>query len=467
MVKRKSGRKIRQSQTKRVRKIDATTGYDTCSESLSSFGGLLPLVKFLDMLHFEDHFHQNFKGPERTPKLGHYRMLLGIILLLFIGFHRIGHFLYIQNDSMMCGILKVTQLPVVSTFWRYLRSLNIHHCDQLLWLQAALRHESWALRGYSPSHVTIDIDTTVATVYGEIQGAHKGHNTKRRGKAGLRPVLCFMAQTGEYICGSQRKGKTITGEEVVKQIRKFRVLLPDSVKKILVRADGEFMGWECIEELEKQQLQYAIGNRRCAAPFASDKWYRYRDYEYNEVMYQPQGWERPIRFVAMRIPKEEKGDRQLPLLEEEKYVYRVFATNLKKAPHKVIKEYDGRANAENHVKEAQREGILAIPSKRYQSNAVYFQLVMLNYNLWQWMKSYLAFIEKGADPETQQECGTTGAIESQTLRIVRLRMMYVPAKIAYHSGIDQVRYSFNDKRIDRLFPFMERMDRLKRAKEAA
>ncbi|MBU4200582.1 MAG: hypothetical protein KKG09_03150, partial [Verrucomicrobia bacterium] len=46
---------------------------------------------------------------------------------------------------------------------------------------------------------------------------------------------------------------------------------------------------------------------------------------------------------------------------------------------RVIEDYDQRADAENLIGEAQREGVLAIPSKRFQAHHAFFQLVMLAY----------------------------------------------------------------------------------------
>ena len=89
-------------------------------------------------------------------------------------------------------------------------------------------------------------------------------------------------------------------------------------------------------------------------------------------MYKPSGWKQPCRFVALRIRKEDIGDRQLKLLPSENYVYRVFVTNERMRPHNVINQYDQRADAENLIGEAQREGIVAIPSKRFQSHHAFF-----------------------------------------------------------------------------------------------
>ena len=39
------------------RKICASTAYETCSEQLSPFGGLLQLIKFFDLFGFREIFH--------------------------------------------------------------------------------------------------------------------------------------------------------------------------------------------------------------------------------------------------------------------------------------------------------------------------------------------------------------------------------------------------------------------------
>lgn len=97
-------------------------------------------------------------------------------------------------------------------------------------------------------------------------------------------------------------------------------------------------------------------------------------------------WKDPSRFVVMRIPKEQKGDRQLKLPESEKYVYRIFVTNETMRPYNVVAGYDPRADAENLIGEAQREGVLAIPSKKFQAHHAFLQIAILAYNLWRWMK---------------------------------------------------------------------------------
>jgi hypothetical protein len=416
------------------------------------------LVKFLDLLKFKEVFEKLYVRPKRKTQLGCYRMVLGLLMLLFIGFQRIGHFKYVREDSMLCGILKVPLLPVVSTFWRYLRSLTIIQSQSLLRIMAALRARVWQLVGYQPKRVSINIDTTVATVYGKVEGARKGYNRKHRGKKGLRPVLCFIDQTREYLCGTQRRGETITGREVARQIRSFRWYLPECVKEVLVRADAEFIGWESVKVCKKSGYFFIFGNRRCKPQFPKEGWYKHGDYEYNECMYQPAGWEEPCRFVVMRIAKEEKGERQLVLLEDEEYVYRVFATNLCGKPHEVIADYDKRADVENSIGEAQREGVLAIPSRKFQSNHAYFQIVMLAYNLWRWMKQAVGHHQKEAPQAQAGEAPERVEIVDNTIRVARLKMLYVAAKILSHGNRSRVHYSVHETRASGISDFLEYLD---------
>jgi len=447
--------------------ITPETAYGECSERLTAFGGLLALVKFLDLIGFEKAFGEHYVHPNRTPKLGGYRMVMGMLMLLFIGFQRLGHFAYVRTDSMVCGILRVRVLPAVSTFWRYLTSLGIIQSASLLRLSAALRVSVWVLCDYAPRRVTVNIDTTVATVYGAIEGSRKGHNPKHRGKKGLRPVLCFLEETREYLCGTQRRGETIRNKEVARQIRQFRKQLPESVRDVHVRGDGEFIGWESVKACLDEGFVFTFGNKRCDPSFPENGWYRHGDYEYNECSYQPMGWEKPCRFVVMRIRKDQLGDRQLKLLDSENYVYRVFVTNKTGRPHRVIADYDQWADAENLIGEAQREGVLAIPSRRFHAHHAYFQVVMLAYNLWRWMKMLAGHAERQKQQGSEVPAARRITMPDHTLRIARLKMLFVAAKIRSHGNRDEVRYSMHDQRSAGLIDFLNYLGRRRKEVRAA
>jgi hypothetical protein len=466
-----AGRRIGQGETgcsAKAIKIGPSTAYEYCSERLSPFGGLLGLVKFMDVVQFKEIFDGFYQSPVRTPELGHYNMVYGIIMLLFIGFNRIWHFLYIRIDPMLCSIFSVVRLPYVTTYWRYVDSLGMNQGKSLLEVMSALRERVWHLCEISYRCIHINIDTTVETIYGKQQGGRKGHNTKNRGKEGLRPVLCFIEETREYFAGKLRAGRTIAGEEVAALIRSFRKYLPGCVKRVILRGDGEFIRWEAVKAAREEGYDFIFGNKACNPPFESSTWYKVRKkdvIEYNEVMYQPMGWEYACRFVAMRIPKEENSkseQTQLELLEDESYTYRIFVTSLEGKAHAVIEEYDKRADCENLIGEAKREGLEAIPSAKFASNYAYFQVVMLAYNIWRSFKMIAEHSQtEQAEQKKQPECALKG-VRDNTIRIARLKLLLIAAKIRAHAGTSEVKYSRHDSRAASFFRFLAYLDKLRK-----
>jgi len=456
-----------QASTGNPAKINAETRYEVCDSRMTAFGGLLALTKFIDLVNFKEVFDRNYNSPSRKPALGCYGMMLGFLMLLFIGFARIGQLWYIREDPLVCGILGVKILPAISTFWRYLISLGLNQSRSLLTIGAEIRSRVWQLSSLNYDSVCIDVDTTVSTVYGNIEGSRKGHNTKHRGKKGLRPVFLFIEETREYLCGTQRRGSTITDAEMAKLVREIKRYLPSTVKRVLVKGDAEFIGGETIKACTECGYQFIFANKRCAATFDSKQWYAWNGYQYNETIYQPLGWDTTCRFVVMRIPEEQRGERQLEVFEDNEYMHRVFATNIGAKAHTVIVTYDRRASIEGLIKEAQQEGILAIPSRRFLSNHAFFQIVMLAYNIWRWMKLIAGrqIVEAKSDchdPDRENAELFETPIVNHTIRIARLKMLFIAAKIATHNRQTTVKYSEHDSRVCGLIDFMEYLDKKRR-----
>jgi len=235
---------------------------------------------------------------------------------------------------------------------------------------------------------------------------------------------------------------------------------------VILRGDGEFISWEAVKAAREEGFHFIFGNKACAPPFAPAGWYKARkndSAEYNEVMYQPAGWGDACRFVCMRIPKEapSEGTLQLELLEDANYKYRIFVTDLTEPAHTVIEEYDQRADCENLIGEANREGLEAIPSRKFGNNYAYFQIVMLAYNIWRSFKMLAAHGMRETErqePTPETVCQAQEIVDN-TIRIGRLKLLFIAAKVVTHSGTTEVKYSRHDSRVAGLFRFMEYLDK--------
>ena len=208
---------------------------------------------------------------------------------------------------------------------------------------------------------------------------------------------------------------------------------------IFARADSGFYCWEAVEAYEQARCQFVLvarKTRRLVEQLQQAEWKPspHSDAAAEcEFLYQPQGWGRACRFVALRYEKEPETDevKQYQLFETSAYTYRVFVTNLAEPIAVVVWFYNQRAGAENLIKEANNDaGLAAHPSRRFDMNRHHFQLVMLAYNLNCW----LLLFQREAD-------ATPEKLRHTTLATARLRFLFVAAKIWRHAGRTGISYS--------------------------
>jgi len=153
-------------------KINASTPYDFSGKSLTPYGGLLPVITMLEKLGFQSLLEETLTSKRIPRAMDPYRFVLGILLGLYIGFPRLNQLRFIARDPILTGILKVTQLPVQSTFWRFVNALHLPVARQILVMMRTLRERVWAAANVKLEAVTIDTATTVHTLYGHRRPSH-------------------------------------------------------------------------------------------------------------------------------------------------------------------------------------------------------------------------------------------------------------------------------------------------------
>ena len=148
------------------------------------------------------------------------------------------------------------------------------------------------------------------------------------------------------------------------------------------------------------------------------------------------------------------------LFEDDKYTYRIFCTNLAGPAHQVIAQYDKRADVENLVGEAKREGLDMIPSAKFKNNYAFFQIVMLAYNIWRYMKMIAKQSVSGDRCLTAAADGSVlKGIMSNTVRIARLKLLFIAAKVVKDGNRDKVKYSIHDARTPAMFCLLKFLDK--------
>ncbi|MGA7622699.1 MAG: IS1380 family transposase [Candidatus Acidiferrales bacterium] len=437
-------------------KIGASTPFDFGAKSLTPYGGLFPVATMLEKLEFKKLVAETLTIHRIPRALTIYQFLLGMVLAIYVGFSRLNHIRFIAQDPMLTGILKVKELPPQCTFWRFLTSLPLTTAQQLLKLQRALRERVWETANVRLPSITLDTDTTVHTLYGQQMGGRKSYNPKNRGKKSYQPILSFIAETREYIGGELRNGDRPTGKQIARHLETVFAAVPRCVRKIYARADAGFYCWEAVEAYEKQNVSFIITaskTPRLREELEKARWKASSKTDADEqceFRYQPEGWGKAYRFIALRYEKKGEAQKeQYQLMETADYIYRVFVTNMEDEIELLVWHYDQRAGAENLIKEANNDaGLAAHPSRQWSANCVHFQLAMLAYNLNCWLLLF-----------QREEKAKVGDLQHTTLAVARLRFLFLAAKIWRHAG--RVGISYSDQYAERGL-FQRLMDRLRR-----
>jgi hypothetical protein len=358
---------------------------------------------------------------------------------------------------MLTGILKEPRLPPQSTLWRFLTSLHLNVAVQILSIQRVMRQRVWQAANIRLQAVTLDTDTTVHTLYGNQMGARKSYNPKNKGKKSYQPMLTFIAETREYVWGELRNGDRPTGKQIYDHLKNAIAALPSGIHHVSARADSGFYCAEAVDAYEEGHCGFVIVARktsRLVEQLEQAEWKlspKTDADEQCEFVYQPDGWKKSYRFVALRYANTEEQEPadevQYQLFETRPYKYRVFVTNLQDPIPLVVWFYNQRAGAENLIKEANNDaGLAAHPSGRFDVNRNHFQLAMLAYNLNAWLMLL------NREPQSD-----VNALKHTTLATSRLRFLFIAAKIWRHAGRTGVNYSDHYEEKDTFQRLMTRL----------
>jgi hypothetical protein len=423
-------------------KIGASTPYDFSARKLTAYGGLLPVATMLEKLGFQQLVEETLTIRRRTRAMPVYQFVLGMVLVLYVGFSRLNHLRFLEREPMLTGILKVLRVPPQCTFWRFLASLHLSVASQLLRVQKVLRQRVWQAAHVDLKVITLDTDTTVNTLFGHQMGGRKGYNPKNKGKKSYQPILTFLAETREYIAGELRNGDRPTGVQIARHLENVFAALPEGVETMYARADSGFYCVEAVEAYEKAGVQFIISARKTSRlidELKAAEWTGSPKTDADgqcEFRYQPEGWGQAYRFVALRYEKKKKAaaaekSQQYQLFDTPEYSYRVFVTNMSDGIAMLTWFYNQRAGAENLIKEAKNDaGMADHPSGRWAMNCIFFQLAMLAYNLNCWLMLF-----------NREEEATVETLGHTTLATARLRFLFLAARIWRHAGRVGISYS--------------------------
>jgi hypothetical protein len=260
---------------------------------------------------------------------------------------------------------------------------------------------SWIFDNLKFDNFTLDIDSSVITRYGEQEGAKKGYNPNKKGRASHHPLIAFIADVKLVANMWLRSGDTSSANN-------FLSFLEDTLSKLknktisLIRLDSGFFQSDILDYLEEKVMDYIVAVK-FTAPIqrliqASNNWVVLdTGIEICEQIYQSESWHKPRRIVIVRQKVKERPKatgKQLKLFKEEEiyknYRYSAYVTNMKLAPIEIWRLYRGRGDAENRIKELKYDfGFDSFNLKDFYATEAALLFAMIAYNLMSLFRTFV------------------------------------------------------------------------------
>lgn len=360
------------------------------NKEITPWGGMVFLKQMLIKIGFRELIEQNPDLPQSGSNRGYNTSTIieGFITSIWCGANRFLHTEVTRHDLTLGKIFDWKNTPGQDTYKRFFSKFN-----QTLNQKVSDCFYSWIFDNFKFDNFTLDIDSSVMTRYGQQEGAKKGYNPNKKGRASHHPLIAFIADVKLVANMWLRSGDTSSANN-------FLSFLEDTLSKLkhktvsLIRLDSGFFQSDILDYLEEKLMDYIVAVK-FTQPIqrlihASNNWIVLdTGIEICEQMYQSDSWNKSRRIVIVRQrikDRPQAAGKQLGLFLEEEihknYRYSAYVTNMKLAPAEIWRLYRGRGDAENRIKELKYDfGFDSFNLRDFYATEAALTFAMIAYNL--------------------------------------------------------------------------------------
>ena len=352
-------------------------------KKVTPFGGMKLFKDFIDKTDIiKDLESVDLPYPQSNAGYNPVNIIQGFWLSIFTGASRYIHADWLRYDTTLQSIFNIDRLPSQSTYSRFFHKFSWERNNEVF---PKLQHKFF--EQINVGSLTIDLDSTVITRYGNQEGASKGYNPAKKGRNSHHPLIAFISQTRMVANAWMRPGNTADLNNYTGFLNEtFDEVLQD--KEIgLVRADSGFYSNGFLEWFEARELNYVI-----AVKFYENIKYQIGGIEeWTSIRYgldvcnlyfkPDNGKERRYIIVRKKISKYPNSGGKL-LFDEPTYRYSAYVTNLKLPVDQIYNIYNTRADCENRIKELKYDfGADNFCLKEFYATEASFRFIMMAYNV--------------------------------------------------------------------------------------
>ena len=356
---------------------------------VTAWGGLALLKRMLDSIGFRQAVAGwGMPAPRSNRGYEPVQLIEQFIVSIWCGSSRFVHAETVRMDTTLTRLFGWSRAAghkaIVRLFSRFDMLTNERvQAEAYRWLFGKIQ----ALK-----RLTLDLDSTVITRTGTQEGASRGYNPGRRGRASHHPLLAFVAEARMVANFWLRPGNAHSANNVLQFLESTLSHLGD--KEVgLVRADSGFFDQDFLAALEGKGIAYIIA-ARLTQPLqrtlyqARGWWALEPGLELTEIAYQPDCWSQQRRLIVVRqsVKRKDAPGKSLALFADDPDIagwrYGALVTSLDLPMVEVWRTYRGRADCENRIKELKADfGLDAFNLNAFWATEAALGFAMLAYNL--------------------------------------------------------------------------------------
>jgi hypothetical protein len=204
-------------------------------KEITPWSGILLIKKMLDKMQFDSLLNElELPSPGSNRGYAPQQLIKQFMTSIWCGANKFEHTEVTRQDEVIRQFWGFEQMAGHKAFQRFFNKFDLATNQRIFtsWYQ-------WFFQRLLFDNFTLDVDSTVHTRYGIQQGAKKGYNPKKPGRASHHPLMAFVADCKMIANFWLRSGDAYTSNNI-------EAFLDDTFEKLqgkkigLFRADSGF-----------------------------------------------------------------------------------------------------------------------------------------------------------------------------------------------------------------------------------
>lgn len=357
-------------------------------KQITAYAGLSPVVQCINSkFKLGEKLNSLFPTTmHNATKFTTAQAMLAVLLASFAGVHRLSRIAVFSHDAVVQRLLGLKQglnKDVISSRFKKLGQAGAI-CLHEFGLEF---NRTWLAKTKSQS-LTLDVDSTVKTVYGKQGGAAKGFNSQKKGAWSYHPLLAFYSEKKLLLNSWFRTGSAYTSNGICDFVKQTAAILPAGLSSVFFRADSGFFNGKLFDLLDELQWSYLIkvklkGLKKLLEQQAWTLDAANCNVAWCEFEYKAKSWQKSRKLKAIRTLKGYKSVEyfgEIQLLPD--YDYACYCTTLDGTAIDVHEVYKQRSTSETWIEQVKTQLLAgATLTNNFDANDILWQLSVLAYNL--------------------------------------------------------------------------------------